>query len=208
MTAPDETPAAEAAPARQEGITISREELGVLPVRRYEGPIHLIHQDGEVAPACQALRQETLLGFDIETRPSFRVGESHPPALIQLASRTAAYVFQLHRIRQVQPLLDVLADPAITKAGVAIPDDLKKLRGHYAFEPAGFVDIAPIARDLGYKQTGLRALSGLLFGFRLSKREQRSNWAAHVLSRGQLVYAATDAWVSRELYFKLAGADR
>jgi ribonuclease D len=201
MTSPDETQVLPT--AQTPGISISRDEIGTLPVRRFDGPIHLISRDENIQRACEELRRETLLGFDIETRPSFRVGETYPPALIQLAGARDAYIFQLHNLAAIQPVLDILAEPAITKAGVALADDLKKLRGTYTFEPAGFIEIATLAREQGFKQTGLRALCALLFGFRMSKREQRSNWAARVLTRGQIVYAATDAWASRELYLRL-----
>ena len=202
MSDPEPPPVPAAGPPP--GISISREELAALPIRKYEGPIHLIEHDANVAPACDALRRETLIGFDIETRPSFSVGESYPPALLQLAGAGAAYVFQLHKISAISPLLDLLADPAITKAGVALADDLKKLRAVYTFAPAAFTDLGHLARAQNYRQTGLRALSGILLGFRLSKKEQRSNWAAPRLTRSQITYAATDAWASRELYLLLA----
>lgn len=189
-------------------LAISREELDSLPVQKYEGEIRVIDHDRDIPAACEAIRQETLLGFDIETRPSFRVGESHPPALLQLAASDAVFVFQLHKIKAIAPVLEILADAAITKAGVALGDDLKKLRAVYHFEPAGFIDLGVLAREQGIKQTGLRSLAGLLLHFRISKREQRSNWASFFLTRSQIVYAATDAWASRELYVKLAARPR
>ena len=192
--------------AQTPGISISKEELAALPMQKFEGPIHFVERDEDVGAACEMLRGESLLGFDIETRPSFRVGESHPPALLQLAGSDAVFVFRLQKIRDAAPLLGLLSDIAITKAGVALGDDLKKLRAVYSFEPAGFLDLGILAREQGFKQTGLRALAGLLLGFRISKKEQRSNWAAPFLTRSQIAYAATDAWASREIYRKLASA--
>ena len=202
MTATDAPHAPDATPAATHSI--SREEIGDLPVRRFEGPIHLIDSDDKVGPACETLQSERILGFDIESRPSFRVGEFHPPALIQLAGENDAYIFQLLKLAHLQPLLRILAAPEIVKTGVALADDLKKLRTTYHFQPAGFIEIATLARQHGFKQTGLRALCAMLFGFRMSKREQRSNWAARVLTRSQIIYAATDAWASRELYLHFA----
>ena len=47
------------------------------------------------------------------------------------------------------------------------------------------------------------SLATLLLGFRVSKRCQTSNWAQRTLTRAQIEYAATDAWVGRKLYQKL-----
>ncbi len=206
MNEPDKTYRMPTAHARV--LSISREEIATLPIKKYEGTIHVVDNDQRLAEACAELREESLLGFDIETRPSFHVGESYPPALLQLAGSTAVFVFRLKKLAEFGPLFELLSNVAITKAGVAIAEDLKKLRGIREFEPAGFIDIGILAREQGFKQNGLRTLAGLLLGFRVSKREQRSNWAALLLTHSQIVYAATDAWASRELYFKLAGRPR
>lgn len=189
--------------AEHDGPFITKEQLATLPIRRFEGPIHLVDRDDLVPAAAEKIRAEKILGFDIETRPSFRVGESHPPALLQLCGQHEAWVIQLLKLRDAAPLIAILADDTITKAGVALSDDLKKLRSRHDFAPASFIEIAHLARERGYKQTGLRALCGLLFHFRMSKREQRSNWAAPQLTPGQIAYAATDAWASRELLLAL-----
>jgi ribonuclease D len=183
--------------------TISREDLVLLPLKAYDGPVHLVTRPDEERAAVDALRGETVLGFDTETRPAFRKGEVHPTALLQLAGSRAAYVFQLNRLGKLGPALEILADPGVTKAGIALGDDLKKMRADHSFEPAGFAEIAHLCKRAQIKQTGLRPLAGLLLGFRISKREQRSNWAAQTLTPSQLRYAATDAWASREIYLRL-----
>ena len=68
------------------------------------------------------------------------------------------------------------------------------------FKPMGFIDIAEITVPLGYENRGLRALAGLLLGGRISKVAQLSNWARSDLYQKQIEYAATDAWLSREIY--------
>ena len=183
--------------------TISREELVLLPLTSFEGPVHLVTTPEEERAAVDALRAESVLGFDTESRPTFHKGQVHPTALIQFAGASAAYIFQLNRLGTPGAVLELLADPAVLKAGIALGDDLKKLRADHTFEPAGFVEIADLCRAAGIKRTGLRPLAGLLLGIRISKREQRSNWAATTLTPSQIRYAATDAWAAREVYLKL-----
>ena len=66
------------------------------------------------------------------------------------------------------------------------------------------VDLAALARARGIKAQGLRSLAASLLGFRISKSAQCSNWERDELSPQQIRYAATDAWVGRELYARLA----
>lgn len=182
---------------------ISRDELNALPIRSYQGPVVLVTNDEEMEHAVEALRKEELLGFDTETKPVFRAGISHPPSLLQLAGEDQAWIFQLRHLRRLNQLFSILADKTIAKAGVALADDLKKLREVQDFKPARFTELGDLAKKLGYRQTGLRTLAGLVLGFRISKREQRSNWARQQLTPSQIMYAATDAWVSRELHLAL-----
>lgn len=184
-------------------VSITRDQLNALPILSFKGRIHVVDSDALVDEAVQAIRQARILGFDTETKPVFRAGISHPPALIQLADERDAWIFQLFKLKKLEPLFRILSDPTITKAGVALADDLKKLKELHAFQPAGFAEVGALARKLGYKQTGLRSLAGLVLGVRISKREQRSNWARSKLTASQVSYAATDAWISRALYLKL-----
>lgn len=188
----------------ENGVSISRDALNALPIRAYQGPVHLINNDDDLEQAVAQIRKEKLLGFDTETKPVFRRGVSHPPALLQLGGAEQAWIFQLRYLRKLSLLFTVLSDQRITKAGVALTDDLKKLKEVHSFSPAGFSELGDLAHKLGYTQTGLRTLAGLVLGFRISKREQRSNWARNQLSPSQITYAATDAWVSRELYLGLS----
>lgn len=183
--------------------TISREDLNKLPIRAYEGPIRLINEREQLGACIKQLSRERILGFDTETRPAFERGVSYPPALMQLATASEVFVFQFHALGGLGHLREVLEDANIIKAGVALSDDIKQLNECWKFKPSHFVEIGTMAKELGFKQTGLRSLAGMMLGFRISKREQRSNWARPNLTRSQIVYAATDAWVSRELYLHI-----
>jgi ribonuclease D len=186
-------------------LHITKDAINHLPMKQYEGPIHLIRMPDDAAEAVEKLKTETLLGFDTETRPSFRVGEYYQPSLLQLATGQEVFLFQLKRTGLTAGLRDVLSNPDILKSGVSIKDDLSELRKLADFEPAGFVELATCAKKAHIKNLGLRGLAALLLGFRISKREQVSNWAKNELTESQLRYAATDAWLGREIYLHMDG---
>jgi ribonuclease D len=185
--------------------TIAKEVVNALPLARYEGPITVIAQSQEVREAVEYLRGETVLGFDTESRPSFRRGDNHPVALLQLAGAERVYLLQLQLLDDLRPILALLADPSIRKAGVAIRDDIRKLQELAPFEPRNFVEISDLSRQLEITNTGLRSLSAIFLGYRVSKGAQVTNWARPDLTQTQISYAATDAWISRMLYLKFAG---
>lgn len=181
---------------------ISKESLVNLPIRRYEGRVSLLETAQALAEAREDIRQERVVGFDTETRPSFRKGEVHLPCLVQVATARAAYLFQLARIEVFPPLVEVLAKPDLVKAGISLAYDLRQLQEVFPFTVANVLDLGVIARRRGFEQSGVRNLAGLLLGFRIPKGNRTSNWAAPRLSPQQISYAATDAWACRELYLR------
>jgi ribonuclease D len=182
---------------------ISPEEINELPVKKYDGPVRIISSREGLVLASQALRQEMVLGFDTETKPAFAKGQSFPVALLQLAGQDAVYIFQLRHLEFPKMLRDILENSDIIKAGFAPDYDIKQLKALGEFDPAGFVDLGTAAKREGIKNHGLRGLAAVLLGFRISKQAQRSNWSRMTLSPSQISYAATDAWVSREIFLRL-----
>jgi len=182
---------------------MSREEINCLPIRRYSGEIVLIRKLDQLISALADLADEKLLGFDTETRPNFQKGQNNLPALLQLAGEKTVYIFQLNPLGFPGELRRLLADPAIVKTGVAVDFDLLQLKRLGSFQEEGFVELATVARESGIKNHGLRSLAAVLLGFRISKSAQRSNWGTNILTEKQLLYAATDAWVGREIYLRL-----
>lgn len=183
--------------------SISREELASLPIRRYEGEVRLVESAERLAHEAAAIRRESVLGFDTETRPAFRKGESYPPALVQLAGEAVVWIFPLQRIDSSTLLRDVF-QAQIVKAGIGVNDDLRQMKKLFAFEEANVVDVGALARRQGVEQTGLRNLAGIVLGYRIPKGSRTSNWGAARLTRQQIAYAAMDAWAARALYLRLA----
>ena len=179
---------------------ITKAEINELPMKAYEGPIHLFNTEAEADEAAAKLLKENLLGFDTETRPAFRKGESYDPSLLQLATENEVYLFQIQQCGLTPNLIKVLSSPDIVKAGVALERDVDELQALEPFPADGFVELATPAKEAQIKNLGLRGMTAILFGFRISKKEQVSNWARKELTGSQQTYAATDAWLGRKIY--------
>ncbi|RUM39579.1 MAG: 3'-5' exonuclease domain-containing protein 2 [Desulfobulbus sp.] len=182
---------------------MSKEEINEIPIRKWEGPVEVISSLSEFDRVVGRLRQESVYGFDTETRPAFKKGQKYLPSLLQLATEECVYLFQLKSLGLPEELAGLLADPARTKAGVSLAYDLKELQRLSDFIPAGFVGLGRLSRKKGIKNNGLRGLAAVALGIRISKSAQTSNWAKERLTQAQIRYAATDAWIGRELYLKL-----
>lgn len=188
-----------------EGVT--NEDLKKLPVSQFGGHIVLVDKIDKFYPVLTELKKSKLLGFDTETRPSFKKGQKNKVSLLQLSDDHKAWIFRLNLIGLPPELAGILSDPRITKVGVAIHDDIKALRSLRPFEPAGFVDLQSIVADYGIKELGLKKLSAIVLGFSISKSQQVTNWETPALTWPQQLYAATDAWVCREIYLGINGHD-
>jgi ribonuclease D len=185
---------------------ISREDLNDLPVQRYEGPVTFIDTSAALAAAAADIRSERVTGFDTETRPAFSKGESYLPSLVQVGTAKCVYIFPLRMAECHAVLMELLQAPGIVKAGVALAYDLRTLRQVFPFAEQGIVDLGIVAKRNRYEQTGVRNLAGMFLGYRIPKGAKTTNWAAPQLSTAQITYAATDAWVCRELYLKFAAS--
>ena len=182
--------------------TISRDEINELPIRRYEGDVHLVASQEDLERAMADIRAERVLGFDTETRPAFRKGEHHLPCLVQAATARAVYLFPLQRMDFSAAVAEFLAAREIVKVGVSLAHDLRELKLVFPLQEASMLDAGTAVQRSGVEQTGLRNLAALFLGFRIPKGTRTSNWAARELSPAQLTYAATDAWVCRELFLR------
>lgn len=182
---------------------ISKEDLNALPLEAFEEEIHVIDSIDQVDSAVAYLSQQSMLGFDTETKPCFTKGQKNKVALLQLSTEDHAFLFRICKIGLPQPLADILANPKILKMGVAIRDDIKGLQKWTPFEPNGFVELSDCAKEFGIQASGLKKLCGIVMGFRISKSQQLSNWEDVTLKPSQQTYGATDAWAGLMIYKKL-----
>lgn len=183
--------------------SITSEEANKMPLKAFEGEIILVDQYEEVDDAVKYLKKYKILGFDTETRPSFKKGKVNDVALLQLAANSKTFLFRINKIGLPSQLTELLNDPDIMKVGAAIKDDIRGLQKLTDFDANGFLELQDYVSNFGIESFSLKKLSAIVLDFRISKRQQVSNWEAAELSPGQLRYAATDAWVSLKIFEKL-----
>lgn len=185
--------------------SISPEELESLPLGSFTGEIVVVDRPGlGYLRAVEYLRKQPILGFDTETRPTFSPAQHNSGvALLQLSDGERAFLFRINKLGLRNKLCRILEDPAIVKVGAATHDDVRGLQKKGKFEERGFVDLQSFVEDWGIMDKSVKKLAGSILGIRISKAQQLSNWEAPQLSEAQKRYAATDAWVCREMYLKL-----
>lgn len=183
--------------------SISNDELAELPLSSFEGVIHVIEQPEDLDLALEYLSRQSILGFDTETRPAFKKGQTYPVSLLQLSTSDQAFLFRINKIGLPAGLIRILASPKILKMGVAIRDDIKILQRIAPFKAGGFIELQDFVKNYGIENFSLKKLSAIVLGFRISKSARLTNWDAPELSEQQLIYGATDAWVSCEIYKRL-----
>ena len=182
---------------------IAKEDINLLELDKYNGETILVDTEAELEKACAEIEQCAIIGIDTETKPSFKKGQMNTVALLQIATDKKAYIVRLKKVKMSQRLADIFANEAIKKIGIAIFDDLKDLKKIIPFTDKSVVDLNLLAPKLGFESIGAKKLSALILGFRISKRQQVSNWELEKLSQAQIDYAATDAWICREIYLRL-----
>ena len=182
---------------------ITKDEVAALELIQYEGPINVIDAVEAFEQEIGQIAQEQVLGFDTETRPSFKKGKVYPTSLIQISSLEQAWILRVKRIGYPAPLLDLLSGETPLKIGLGLQDDLRRLRADFQFEPCGFLDLQHYVPAFRIDEKGLKKISGIVLNRRISKSQQVSNWDADVLSEAQLRYAATDAWICLMIYNSL-----
>lgn len=185
----------------QENITV--EDLAGCELSWFKGEIVVVDNLETYYKVFPKLFGVDLLGFDTETKPTFKKGRKNSVSLIQLSTENLACLFRINKIGFPEGLIKLLSDPSVIKAGVAVHDDIRFLKGVKKFTPDGFVDLQSFVKAYGIESSGLKKLAAIILGFRISKRQQVTDWEAEQLTEAQQVYAATDAWVCHQIYNKL-----
>ena len=192
-------------------ISVSPEEIETLEPAGFPGRIKVIENVGlDFLAAVRYLKKQTVLGFDTESRPCFSSGQPHyGVSLLQLAGADKAYLFRIKLMGGIpKALRAILSDEGIIKVGAAVNDDVRGLEKYQDFPPKNFIDLQKIVWEYGIKDKAVKKMAAIMLGIRISKTQQLSNWEAEKLSDAQKAYAATDAWVCREMYLKLMASKK
>ncbi len=184
--------------------TITKEEILAYPVLKFGGEIIVVDNPKYIDSALALIKKETLLGFDTESKPVFKKGMKNKIALIQLAGRDKAFLFRINKTGLTPSLKYFLERKDIVKVGAGLDDDFLRLKEMGTpINKSSYIDLGKVALEHSFEKTGLRNLAAMIMKKRIVKREQTSNWEAQRLTKSQQIYAATDAWVCREIYLKL-----
>jgi ribonuclease D len=186
--------------------TIEKEEIKQLPPLKFEGPVSLCSSEKSAFEAFEVVLKESVVGFDTESRPSFKKGVRYPLSLLQLATINEVFIIRLQKVDIAERLTAFFEDTNITKVGIGIRDDIRELRNLANFESNNIIDLNEWAPDLGFEKIGARNLSAMILRGRISKQQQTSNWAVEDLSPAQIEYAATDAWICTAIYNRLVSS--
>lgn len=183
---------------------LTNDEVNALPNIQFEGDIFVVNTAEEQKEAAEYLASQSVLGFDTESRPSFTKGVQDKISLVQVSSNERAYLFRVNKTPLIYEVLRIFQSRKIVKVGLAINDDLKRVASvNQKFYPRNFIDLQKIVGKYGIKELGLKKISGIVMGAKISKAQRLSNWNANNFTESQLRYAATDAWICVEIYEKL-----
>ena len=190
--------------------SITPKEMEALDFASFPGKIYVIDSVGaEFNRAIAYLRSQKIIGFDTETRPTFSQEQPrYGVALLQLSGPDKAFLFRVNKMGMHRRLCNLLASEKVVKVGAAIHDDIKGLQRKHDFQPGAFIDLQKIVCEWGIRDKSVKKMAAIILRFRISKTQQLSNWEAGSLSEAQCKYAATDAWVCREMYLRLLASEK
>ena len=179
---------------------IDKKTIATFPTVSFPGRIVVVLSESEAERAVDYLLSQPVLGFDTETRPSFKKGVQHKCSLLQVSTSNCCFLFRLNYIGMCPAVKRLLEDTTVTKVGLAWNNDAHGLHQLGDFQMGTFVDLQDMARKLGIEDQSLSKLYANVFGERISKRQQLTNWERDVLDEAQKRYAAIDAWACVQLY--------
>lgn len=183
--------------------TITKQEIATLPVEEFTGRIVLVNSRDEADRAVDYLSTFACVGFDTETRPSFKKGQRYMISLMQIATEDTCFLFRLNLIDIPRSLESFLESEDTLKIGLSLRDDFGAIRKRIEIEPGNFLDLQQYVKEFGIADASLQKIYAIIFGKKISKGQRLTNWEAENLSEAQQRYAALDAWACLRIYNRL-----
>lgn len=184
-------------------LSITKQQISTMPVATFGGSITVVDTPERAAEAVAVLMRERVIGFDTETKPSFKKGQSNKVALMQLSTLDQCFLFRLNIIGIGPELTQLLESQDITKIGLSIHDDFNVMHRSSKVQPKAFVELQTFVKDYSITDSSLQKIFAIIFGKRISKSQRLTNWEAPELTPSQQAYAATDAWACLMIYNSL-----
>ena len=189
------------------GLTITKLQIAELPIEKFEGEIIVVDKLSQVQSSIDFLKEHAIIGFDTETKPSFKRGQTHKVALMQLSTEDVCYLFRLNKIGFPKELNEVLCSQEIVKIGLSLGDDFSAIHKRSDEKPKNFIDLQGFVDKYDIDDNSLQKIYAIIFGKKISKNQRLSNWEADTLSEAQKAYAAIDAWACLKIYNHLIRID-
>ncbi len=183
--------------------SITKEEIAQLPIEEFLGRIIVIDTEKDAEKAVSYLYKFPLIGFDTETRPSFKKGQHNKISLMQISTADTCFLFRLNHIGIPDVLKDFLSDSQVKKIGLSLRDDFGAMNKRVEIIPANFVDLQNMVGAYGIKEASLQKIYAIMFNKKISKGQRLTNWDAEILTDAQQKYAALDAWACLKIYNQL-----
>ena len=181
-------------------LTISKADVSTLPYETFDGNIVVVDNEQKVDSAVSYLAGQSIIGFDTETKPTFKPGDTNKVALMQLATQDTCFLFRLNMIGYPNKLGDILCNPNIKKVGLSLHDDFLAMRKRTGQDFENFIDLQQFSNKFGIVDNSLQRIYAILFGKKIRKNQRLSNWEARTLTPAQQSYAALDAWACLRIY--------
>lgn len=187
--------------------SITKEELSNLPLCGFEGKMVVVDTPQAIIKAIDHLNKHQYLGFDSETKPSFKKGKINDVSLIQISTHNTCYLFRLNFTGLTNEIKSLMENESIIKIGLSLKDDMRGLRRISDMDPKGFIDLQEKVAEFGIDDRSLKKITGIVLNKRISKKQRLTNWESETLTEAQQRYAATDAWICLEIYKKLISSN-
>lgn len=181
-------------------LAITKEQIAHMPEVKYPGRAIIIDNAAAARSALTYLSKQQQVGFDTETRPSFRKGLTYKVCLMQLATYDECFLFRLNKIGFMEQLRALLENQEVTKIGLSTKDDFNSLHKLGEFTPGGFVELQTFVKQYDIADNSLQKIYAIMFGERITKGQRLTNWEAPALTESQQHYASIDAWACLRIY--------